>query len=159
MKKITNLEIGGVYRGKTPDEFIYLGNFDTISIDTKAELGLLCNKKVTAYKEMNNHMLFIERHNHQGRTVEEIIKTNTKSHAHGIIYLCKFKKSHSFLEKVDQVNAFDILKYVDDLNASDKFKNEYSLEYLSPLHLIRHVGTPIRIPAPFQALFSSATKA
>jgi hypothetical protein len=161
MKKITTLEIGGVYRGKSPEEYIYLGTFDTINIDTKEHrvpMSYVKTKK-TEYKEMNNHMMFIERHKHYGRTVEDIIKSHINSHIKSICYLCKFKKSHSFVEKVDQINPFDIQAYVDDLNNSPTFKAEYSLEYLTELHLIRPAGTPIRIPKPFQALFSSATKA
>jgi hypothetical protein len=162
LKKITTLEIGGVYRGKSPEEYIYLGIFDTINIDTKASRDprTYITTKETTYKEINKHMLFIERKDYLGKTVEEIIKkTSGMPGSPTIRYLCKFKKSHSFVEKIDQVNAFDIQAYVDDLNNAPTFKAEYSLEYLTELYLIRPAGTPIRIPAPFQALFASAKPA
>lgn len=139
-KKITQFEVGGVYRGKSPDEFIYLGNFDTVKFETIHQPATGWNTPRTStfiYKELKNHMVFMKKYKHYGNTIKEMIENVEKGYG-SLSYLCSFKKSHTFVEKVEQLEALDIQAYIDDKMSKPLPPKRYddSLQYCSEINCI-----------------------
>lgn len=132
------LEVGGVYRTKKKDIFIYLGNVNT----TQFIFESVTNKKYNFWdnschydddksclnfkkQEMKNRMLFLKVYKHE--LVQEIF---TKPDLFDNYYAFDFKQSHSLIEKIDQLNLDkDIVEKV----RSGTLKNikEYILNYTS----------------------------
>jgi hypothetical protein len=134
------LEVGGVYRTKKKDTFIYLGNVNTtqfISSDSNQKPNYWNNYDYRNYEndksclnfknqEMKNKMLFYKIYKHQN--VQEEIKSD---HLFDNYYKFDFKQSHSLIEKIDQLTLDkDIVEKV--RSGSLKKIKQLILNYTSP---------------------------
>jgi len=159
--KLKALEIGGVYRGKSPKKYVYLGTFSTVEMsnvrvnnNTNYARSVPAAQYEIHYKELNDMMAFLEVPSYYGKNVDEIFESTGK-HFSSISYNIQFKKSHTMVEKVDQMSVIDLVAYVENLADDKKYPAREMKEYanypvvVSKLACIRQSKTPFKVPAIF----------
>lgn len=123
-----DLEIGGVYQDKRKNKAVFIGYVNTTVLLLKDDKQPFFNRKFTNFdfklKPIKKGMLFYEIPYYYSfkKSIDSIKKYEDSEHNF------KIKRSHTYIEKVDQVEIPDDLVFLLRQTCLDKIKNNI-LEY------------------------------
>lgn len=164
----TELEIGGIYKGKGNKSFVYFGRVDstilTCKTDGRSSWSWRNNVTITK-KELKNAMLWYEPYNFSPnkdleKDLEEVLRI-------GPTYKFKVKTSHSVIkkignlkmsipeniaEKIRSIGLSSIKEYNSRYTTSDEVYKIQNLCGISSTILMRKIGETIDIPQEYKDL-------
>lgn len=129
-----DLEVGGVYQDRKKNKAIFIGYVNTvayISLSNKQAWQRYGEKPTFDFKEskIKKAMLFYDLYNFE-KMEKQIQSLQDQSYQ---VYRFKIKKSHTYIEKVDQINiSVDIIGFIRN-SACSKIKDQI-LEYTGHRH-------------------------
>jgi len=150
------LEVGGIYRTKKKESYIYIGNIDSVSFslpdikvapywDSTASQKYENDNSCLAFtkKSVKNRMLFYKLYNSE--TLEEGIKLLLNPNSY---YRFDVKQSHTLIEKIDQVDLDENI--INNLSICfAKIVKERILEYTGHVKQKKYVKLSLRNLANF----------